>query len=158
MLRGIWGLIACGQTSYFVYPFYCATFSESPCNGTAKKIQVSLDPFTKDGSALRGCVKLWIDFSELIRCPFVKPTEVSKHHQFWRVLDSPFWQMKDLPALYFHDSKRMCPSVSMSTQMYDVTLLEIHFLLTFKSLIKMRELHSWKYEKSKIALNRKINK
>ena len=54
-LRGISGLTACGQTSYFVYPFCCVSSSGSPFNGKAEKIQVNLDPFTKDASAGEMC-------------------------------------------------------------------------------------------------------
>lgn len=58
MLRATSGLTACGQvhvlrTHFAVFP----SLFGSLCNRIAEEIQVSLNPFPKDGSVVRECVK-----------------------------------------------------------------------------------------------------
>lgn len=99
MLRAMWGLTAHSQTSCFVHhSAQLPSLDESLCNGKAEKTLIILKPFTEDGSVMRERVKSWIDFPGLIMCPSVKPAEMSRCHQFWRVTDASFGEMKALPA------------------------------------------------------------
>lgn len=80
-LRGISELTARDQISYFVNTLVYVTSFGSLCNRKAENIQVSMDPFTKDGSAGETC-KIISRFLKATRCPFVKPAEMSRHHPF----------------------------------------------------------------------------
>lgn len=100
------------------------------------------------------CVKSWIGFSGLLRCPFVKPAEVKRHHQFWSSR-FPHLGMNDLPAWY----SMILNDAPLWEHVYKNALMplcwKVRFLFTFKSIIKMRKFCYWKYGKSKISLNRK---
>jgi len=98
-LRGISELTARDQISYFVNTLIYVTSFGSLCNRKAENIQVSMDPFTKDGSAGETCKII----SRLLKATKVSLCKACRNEQTPPILKSsrsPLLELKPLPALY----------------------------------------------------------
>lgn len=133
-LRSISELTACGQISYFVNTFIYVTSSGSLCNRKAENIQVSMDPFTKDGSAGETCKII----SRLLKATKVSLCKACRNEQTPPILKSsrsPLLGTEAPSSFIFHDSNRIHLSVNMSAKCMVPLCWKICFLFTFKSII-----------------------